>query len=199
MQSYVCWSVRMRQKSCSSSQTRSRVPSSVFQIRPSDRSPKLSPETIHTALRAPPWAFTHHTHRQHLRALLTRGIGILALSPRRDQRVGGRRSRRWIPPTQKPTHRVLTCTNAARHLWPVASVLLTLCTLSAPAPVEGGRVGNLWAAAALPPSDKSRDHECDCPNPTATASATPPFSVTGLHTLITPLGPGSAPKIRCVL
>ena len=35
---------------------------------------------------------------------------------------------------------------------PVASVLLTLCTLSAAAPVEGGRVGNLWAAAVLPPS-----------------------------------------------
>ena len=32
MQSYVCWSVRMRQKSCSSSQTRSRVPSSYLLI-----------------------------------------------------------------------------------------------------------------------------------------------------------------------
>ena len=46
-----------------------------------------------------------------------------------------------------------TCTNAARYLLPVVSVLLTLCTLSAAAPVEGRRVGNLWAAAELPPSE----------------------------------------------
>jgi hypothetical protein len=37
------------------------------------------------------------------------GSENLALSPRRDQRVGGRRSRRWTPlHTSQPTHRVLT-------------------------------------------------------------------------------------------
>ena len=42
---------------------------------------------------------------------------------------------------------------------PAVSVLLALSTLSAAAPVEGGRVGNQWAAAAHPPSDpRGPDH-----------------------------------------
>ena len=65
----------------------------------------------HTALRAPPWAFTlhrgcsHHPHNVSAHALSShRGIGILAQSPRRDQRAGGRRTRRTPPntPTNRP-------------------------------------------------------------------------------------------------
>ena len=62
----------------------------------------------HTALRAPPWAFTqhracsHHPRNVSAHALSSpRGIGILAPAPRRDQRAGGRRTRR-IPPTHYP-------------------------------------------------------------------------------------------------
>ena len=50
--------------------------------------------------RAPPWAFTRRTHRQHLRALLTRG---LALSPK--ARPEGRRA----------TTRRTPCTSLAPH------------------------------------------------------------------------------------
>ena len=75
---------------------------------------------LHTALRARPWAFTHHTHRQHLRALLTRGIGILALlalAPRRDQRVGGRRTP-WTHASVDPPPTLLDelAYRAERHL-----------------------------------------------------------------------------------
>ena len=65
----------------------------------------------HTAPRAPPWAFTlhsgcsHHPHNVSAHALSShRGIGILAQSPRRDQRAGGRRTRRTPPntPTNRP-------------------------------------------------------------------------------------------------
>jgi hypothetical protein len=72
------------------------------------------------------------------------GSENLALSPRRPE---GRRA--TLASVDPPD----TCTNAARYLLPVVSVLLTLCTLSAAAPVEGRRVGNLWAAAELPPSE----------------------------------------------
>ena len=59
----------------------------------------------HTALRAPPWAFTLHRccslhpHDVSAHALSSpKGIGILAPAPRCDQRAGGRRTRR-TPPT----------------------------------------------------------------------------------------------------
>ena len=65
-------------------------------------------------VRAPPWAFTlhrgcsHHPHNVSAHALSSpRGIGILAPSPRRDQRAGGRRTRR-TPPHTLATHRVRT-------------------------------------------------------------------------------------------
>ena len=84
-----------------------------------------------------------------------RGIGILAPAPRScprcDQRAGGRRTRRTPQP---PTHTSNPQgTNAARHPCRKFSVLLTLYFISAAAPVEGGRVGNQWAAAVPPPSE----------------------------------------------
>ena len=64
-----------------------------------------------TARCAPSWVFTlhrgcsHHPHNVSAHALSShRGIGILAQSPRRDQRAGGRRTRRTPPntPTNRP-------------------------------------------------------------------------------------------------
>ena len=107
----------------------------------------------HTAPRAPPWAFTlhsgcsHHPHNVSAHALSShRGIGILAQSPRRDQRAGGRRTRR-TPPHTLATHRVRTRKNAARHppcrkSAPLHSLHPLSTIIAAAAPVEGGRV---WA------------------------------------------------------
>ena len=94
-------------------ESRSRVPDTHCAENPPPRICRLpSPASLspfresksHTALRAPPWAFTlhrvcsHHPRNVSAHALSSpRGIGILAPAPRCDQRAGGRRTRR-IPP-----------------------------------------------------------------------------------------------------
>ncbi len=60
----------------------------------------------HTALRAPPWAFTQHIVSTNVLSS-PRGIGILAQSPRRDQR-GRRATHASDPPTNTSHHRVRT-------------------------------------------------------------------------------------------
>ena len=129
----------------------------------------------HTALRAPPWAFTqhracsHHPRNVSAHALSSpRGIGILAPAPRCDQRAGGRRTRRIPPHTHKPAHK--RGTDAARlpsrqlsssPVHPPSTIIARLpgrkssprTIISAAAPVEGGRVGNQRAAAAPPPPE----------------------------------------------
>ena len=135
----------------------------------------------HTALRAPPWAFTlhsgcsHHQHHVSAHALSSpKGIGILAPAPRCDHRAGGRRPRRTPPPHTLATHRVRTRHGSlagspvlltqyihsvqSSHCHPLAGSPLPVHPLStiiaAAAPVEGGRdVGNQWAAAVPPPSE----------------------------------------------
>ena len=63
----------------------------------------------HTALRAPPWAFTQHIVSTNVLSS-PRGIGILAQSPRRDQR--GRRATHASDPPTHTSHS--QGTNAAR-------------------------------------------------------------------------------------
>jgi hypothetical protein len=107
----------------------------------------------HTALRAPPWAFTQHIVSTNVLSS-PRGIGILAQSPRRDQR--GRRATHASDPPTHTSHP--QGTNAAR-LQSRQSQSSNSSSLSAAAPVEGGRVGNQWAAAEHPPSDpRGPDH-----------------------------------------
>ena len=103
---------------------------------------------------ARPRGRSHYTlafHTTHTTSVLKRsphleGI-ILAKSPRRDQRAGGRRTRRTPPYTLADTQG----TNAARLQCRQSQSSSHSYTLSksASAPVEGGRVGNQWAAAQL--------------------------------------------------
>jgi len=108
----------------------------------------------HRALRAPRGR-SHNTHFVSTHVLSSpRGIGILAQSPRRDQRAGQgvrrvRRPRR-TPPSTQPSHRVRTRHgSSAGSLGPPHSQY-SLSSRS----VEVGRVGNQWAAAVHPPSDR---------------------------------------------
>ena len=123
--------------------------------------------------RAPPWAFTHHTHRQHLQKHVLSSPEGSASSrwPHTARPEGPRRATHASDPRSNPP------LHTSQHTWygrgtapfQVVSVLLKLCTISAAAPVEGGRVDNQWAAAALLPSDKivvrPTRHPCDYPNP----------------------------------
>ena len=104
-------------------ESRSRVPDTHCAENPPPRICRLpSPASLspfresksHTALRAPPWAFTlhrvcsHHPRNVSAHALSSpRGIGILAPAPRCDPGAGGRRTRR-IPPHTLATHGVPT-------------------------------------------------------------------------------------------
>ena len=99
------------------------------------------------APRAPPWAFTlhrgcsHHPHNVSAHTLSShRGIGILAQSPRRDQRAGGRRTRRTPPhPSQHTGYERGTAPVPVVSPPPPVHPLSTI--IAAAAPVEGGDVG----------------------------------------------------------
>ena len=97
------------------------------------QSRKVCRKFFHTALRAPPWAFTqhrvcsHHPRNVSAHALSSpRGIGILAPAPRCDQRAGGRRTRR-IPPLRPHTH-TSTPTGYRRGTAPKPAVVLLTST-----------------------------------------------------------------------
>ena len=126
-------------------ESRSRVPDTHCAENPPPRICRLpSPASLspfresksHTALRAPPWAFTlhrvcsHHPRNVSAHALSSpRGIGILAPAPRCDPGAGGRRTRR-IPPHTLATHGVPT-----RH----GLLRPHLRNRGAPTPPWGGR------------------------------------------------------------
>ena len=117
----------------------------------------------HTALRAPPWAFTvhrgcsHYPHNVSAHALSSpRGIGILAPAPRCDLRAGGRRTRGRTPTHTLATHRVRT--RRARGTLAGSSRSSSLCTTSQQPPRlrAGGCRYPRWAAVLRP---RLRGHE----------------------------------------